>query len=87
MKKDTTTQPDTASLTYDSAYAELRQILQNIQDDAVSIDDLKVNIERAGVLIRFCREKLRDTEAGSASMDSRNCCCLALGSSLRAPCI
>lgn len=53
---------DTLPTTYESAYAELQQILQELQNDAVSMDDLTTKIARANQLIRFCRERLRMTE-------------------------
>ncbi len=48
--------------TYASAYAELQQIVRDLQDEAVGIDELTAKIARAAELIRFCREKLRMTE-------------------------
>lgn len=51
-------QPDT----YESAFAELQQIVRDLQDEAVGIDELTVKIARAAELIRFCRERLRMTE-------------------------
>lgn len=47
---------------YESAFAELQQILQALQDESVGIDDLTAKIARANELIRFCRERLRMTE-------------------------
>lgn len=49
--------------TYESAYAELQQIVQDLQGEMVDIDDLALKIERAQELIRFCRERLRQVEA------------------------
>ncbi len=57
MKK----QPDT-SVTYESAFAELRQIVGELQEEAIGIDELTSKIARATELIRFCRERLRATE-------------------------
>ena len=51
------------SLTYEAAYAELQQIVRELQEETIGIDELSARIERAGALIRFCREKLRKTEA------------------------
>ncbi len=51
-----------AKLTYESAYAELQHIMQEVQSEAVNIDDLTAKIARASELIRFCRERLRMTE-------------------------
>ncbi len=56
MKK----QPE--QLTYESAQAELQQIVQDLQNEAVGIDELAAKIARANELIRFCRERLRMTE-------------------------
>lgn len=49
-------------LSYESASAELQQIVRDLQDEAVGIDELTAKIARAAELIRFCREKLRATE-------------------------
>lgn len=52
----------TENPTYESAFAELQQIVRDLQDEAVGIDELTAKIARAAELIRFCREKLRLTE-------------------------
>lgn len=49
-------------LTYESAFAELQQIIRDLQDEAVGIDELSAKIARATELVRFCRERLRATE-------------------------
>ena len=54
--------------TYASAYAELQQIVRDLQDEAVGIDELTAKIARAAELIRFCREKLRMTEEEMAKL-------------------
>lgn len=51
------------NLTYEKAFAELQQILQDLQNEAVGMDELGEKIERANVLISFCRERLRTAEA------------------------
>ena len=51
-----------AKLSYELAYAELQRIMQEVQSEAVGIDDLTAKIARASELIRFCRERLRMTE-------------------------
>lgn len=53
---------NTATLTYETAYAELRAILDAMQGDSVNIDELAEKVERAQYLVQFCREKLRQTE-------------------------
>ena len=62
MKK----QPE--QLNYESAFAELQQIVRDLQEEAVGIDELTAKIARAAELIRFCREKLRLTEEEMAKL-------------------
>jgi exodeoxyribonuclease VII small subunit len=50
-------------LTYDSAYAELKQILQDLQSEATGLDMLSEKIKRAAELTDFCKTKLRTIEA------------------------
>lgn len=52
----------TEQLTYESAFTELQQIVQELQGEMVGIDDLALKIARAQELIRFCRERLREVE-------------------------
>lgn len=61
MKKTAATPPPAAPdlLSYEAAYAELQQILVELQSDAVGLDDLAARISRANTLIRYCRERLR----------------------------
>lgn len=49
-------------ITYESAWAELQNIVQELQSETVSVDDLAAKIERASLLANFCRERLRNTE-------------------------
>ncbi len=50
-------------LSYQSAYDELQGIVQAMQDNSIGIDELPATLERASLLIRFCREHLRNTES------------------------
>jgi len=50
------------NLTYESAYQELEQIYNLINNEQVSIDELATKVKRASILISFCQEKLRSTE-------------------------
>jgi exodeoxyribonuclease VII small subunit len=50
------------NLTYESAYQELEQIYNLINNEQVSIDELATKVKRASLLICFCQEKLRSTE-------------------------
>ena len=47
---------------YETAFAELQQLLVEMQSYEIGIDELAVKIERAKELIRFCRERLRAAE-------------------------
>jgi len=48
--------------TYESAYAELKQIAAEIENESVSVDVLAEKVKRAAELITFCQTKLRSTE-------------------------
>jgi exodeoxyribonuclease VII small subunit len=45
-------------LGYADALTELEQILDELDGDAVDVDRLAERVERAAVLIRFCRGRL-----------------------------
>ena len=47
---------------YKEAYAELQEILQDLQAELIDIDQLSEKLERARVLVAFCKEKLRSAE-------------------------
>lgn len=49
-----------AKKSYDKAYAELQAILEDLQEDSVSIDKLSAKIKKATELISFCKERLRE---------------------------
>ncbi|MCC6725172.1 MAG: exodeoxyribonuclease VII small subunit [Saprospiraceae bacterium] len=49
-------------LTYETALQELQTIVAQLQEEAVSMDDLSEKVNRATELLNFCREKLRETE-------------------------
>ncbi|MBK7286531.1 MAG: exodeoxyribonuclease VII small subunit [Flavobacteriales bacterium] len=49
-------------LTYEKAYSELERIMQDLQEDKISVDELTGKVKRAVVLITFCNEMLRSTE-------------------------
>lgn len=51
-----------AKITYDKAFAELNQILDDIQSEDASIDQIAVKSKRANELLKFCRDKLRTIE-------------------------
>jgi len=47
---------------YESAYAELKKIATEIENESVSVDVLADKVKRASELITFCQNKLRSTE-------------------------
>lgn len=48
-------------LTYKEALAEIEQIVSNLEGDKLDIDQLSVAVKRVTELIKFCKEKLRET--------------------------
>lgn len=51
------------NLTYETAYKELAEIAQEIENESVSVDVLAEKVKRAAELIAFCQTKLRATES------------------------
>ena len=51
-----------AKKSYDKAYAELQDILADMQGENVSIDKLGEKIKKATTLINYCKERLRAIE-------------------------
>ena len=49
-------------LTYEEAYRELENILQQLQEGEISMEKLPELVQRAGELVNYCREKLRSIE-------------------------
>ena len=49
-------------MTYDTAYAELNNILVSLQSDETGLDDLSEKLIRAAELSEFCKSKLRSIE-------------------------
>lgn len=47
---------------YETAVKELQKIIDELQQEAVSIDQLGDKARRAAELISICKNKLRDTE-------------------------
>jgi exodeoxyribonuclease VII small subunit len=57
-----TTEPQ-PELTYDAAFAELQSIVQEMENSVIQLDTFTAKTARADYLFRFCKERLRDTEA------------------------
>ncbi|NNF21600.1 MAG: exodeoxyribonuclease VII small subunit [Saprospiraceae bacterium] len=57
-------------ISFDQAYEELRQIVEELQGEDVSIDKLGEQLKKATELVKFCKTKLRDVEDEINSMDT-----------------
>ncbi len=51
-----------SKLTYTQAVAELEAIVRDIENEDVEVDHLLEKVKRASALIKYCKDKLRDTE-------------------------
>jgi exodeoxyribonuclease VII small subunit len=51
-----------APTSYEKAYEELEAIMNDLQEDRISVDDLTAKVRRAAELITFCSDMLRSTE-------------------------
>lgn len=47
---------------YAEALSELEEILDQLEDDDIDVDVLSTKVERAAVLIRLCRGRIRDAQ-------------------------
>ncbi|MBH25205.1 MAG: exodeoxyribonuclease VII small subunit [Myxococcales bacterium] len=61
---DEPTQPDAPeeAIRYAEAIRELKAILDGIETEAIDLDELSVQVERAAELIRVCRGRIQRTE-------------------------
>lgn len=50
-------------MTFDKAYAGIEEIVQQIENEAIPLDQLAEKVKKAKELIAFCNEKLRNIEA------------------------
>ena len=56
---------------YEAAMDELRDILGQLEQEDTNVDQLSKLVDRAAVLLRFCRERLDDAEMNvSQAIDS-----------------
>jgi len=49
-------------LTYTAAFEELKEIVDQLENDTISVDELTEKMKRATVLMKICRDKLTKTE-------------------------
>lgn len=50
------------SLSYQSAFMELQQIVTDLEEGEVNVDELSEKVKRATKLIAVCKSKLTETE-------------------------
>lgn len=53
---------ETKELNYQEAYDELQTIVQEIEDNSISVDILSEKIKRAMFLVEYCKQKLQKIE-------------------------
>lgn len=49
-------------ISYAEAFAELQQIVSEMENSEIGLDTLDAKVKRASVLLKICREKLYKTE-------------------------
>lgn len=49
-------------ITYSEAITEIEEILQQMEDEELDVDELAGKVKRVSELVRFCRNKLKNTE-------------------------
>ena len=57
-----TNEMEKETLTYTAAFEELKEIVDQLENDSVSVDELTEKMKRATVLMKICRDKLTKTE-------------------------
>ena len=53
----------TKKMNYKDAVNEIDEILQKIENEELDVDELSQKVKRVSTLIKFCKEKLHNTEA------------------------
>jgi exodeoxyribonuclease VII small subunit len=54
------------ALTFDTAFSELKKLVNQIEDDEIQLDTLAQKVNEANELIQFCEIKLRSIENETA---------------------
>lgn len=49
-------------LTYKEAITEIDEIMAKLERDDIDVDELSKDVSRAAFLIKYCKDKLRNTE-------------------------
>ena len=50
-------------LRYKDAICEIEEIIGKMENEEMDVDELTSKVKRAALLLKFCREKLFDTES------------------------
>ena len=50
------------NITYTEAFEELKEIVDQLENDSISVDEITEKMKRATVLMKICRDKLTKTE-------------------------
>lgn len=58
-------------MTYNEAYTELKEIVNNLESSDVDIEDLCKKIEKAKELIAFCKNKLAEVEIDIEALNNK----------------
>lgn len=48
--------------TYTAAFEELKEIVNQLENDSISVDELAQKMKRATELMKICKDKLTKTE-------------------------
>ena len=51
-----------SEIKYEAALAELQTIVSKMENDELDVDQMSVQLKRAQELIKFCKEKLTQTD-------------------------
>jgi len=51
------------NISYDSALARIEEIVNHLEDENKSIDELSALVKEASELVQICKQKLKMTEA------------------------
>ena len=49
-------------LTYKEAVTEIEDILEKLENDELDIDQLAISVKRVSILLKYCKEKLTNTD-------------------------
>lgn len=50
-------------ISYKNAICEIEEIIGKMESEEMDVDELTSKVKRAALLLKFCREKLFDTES------------------------